>query len=226
MANFSLTGDDDFAAGGSYAVSGDVSLVGQDVSLVGAAPLKDAHGRTPMVRDAWGRSRHMTLSDILSKMQLKVDIPGTVNIARALPPAGSAHRPQPFVNMPATLVQDRSFNNRRVYPVGLNSYPNLVPANSTVSLAITLPQPFRPTKFVIGSDIGTRFLISQLQIGKDLQVMTSAPISAVAFAENATDNQLVCDTVQTSQQISLQVTNITGTPSYFLGTLWGVTVQP
>lgn len=196
-AGYDVAGDGAMVVSG-YDVAGDVSLVGAALAKSGLPSAQIANA----LRGIFGRGGAM---------------------ARPAPHA-PAQRPRPEVRWPGTMVEEKAFTKRRKFPLGLST-PIAVPAFGSAVIRVQPPQPFRPYRLVVGSDIAPRFLLTNFQIGKELQFMTPDPISAVTFQENAIGTDLECDTVQTSQQIILAVTNNTGAPSFFYATLLGVTVQ-
>lgn len=82
-------------------------------------------------------------------------------------------------------------------------------AAATAGVVITQnPQKiFRPEKLVWPNDTAGAFSITDVRIGTNSQFVTNAGVAARMFAEDATEVLLGLDTAQTSQNVSLVVTN-------------------
>lgn len=69
---------------------------------------------------------------------------------------------------------------------------------------------FRPEKLVWPNDTAGAFSITDVRVGTNSQFVTNAGVPARMFAEDATEVLLGLDTAQTSQDVTLVVTNNSG----------------
>lgn len=119
------------------------------------------------------------------------------------------------------LVLRRQMPNRsRRFPLGFAS-DGTVAAGASVVI-VSRPQVlFRGERLVIPSDIAGDFVIDDVKIGKNSQLVAEGPIPARALQEDAIDVWFQLDTAQISQDISLSVTNIAGAARQFRAALVG-----
>jgi hypothetical protein len=102
-------------------------------------------------------------------------------------------------------------------------------AGQTASFIATPAQVFKPHRLVIPSDFAGAILVRNITVGNMPQLVNAAGAGSLPgrmFSEFSTDELINFDTAQISQQITLQVTNISGSdlPLFFAG-LKGVAVM-
>lgn len=109
--------------------------------------------------------------------------------------------------------------SRRLYlPLGATSIASLASSNITAS-----PQSiaFKPERLVIPATIAPDFTVDNILVGVTPQSVQIGSAPAEAFVANAVDCQLDCDTVQTSMNFVVAVTNISGATRTFRGAVFG-----
>ena len=100
-----------------------------------------------------------------------------------------------------------------------------VPASGSIQVGVQPQVIFRPERIVIPSNLGPYFMLTDIKVGKDSQLVSPGAIPAVVFAENAFGVRLKMDTAQIAQFITLLVTNISSGPQNFMGAIIGPAVQ-
>lgn len=115
-----------------------------------------------------------------------------------------------------------------------NAYDQILPMSSTGVIApagsasITArPQTFafQPHRVVIPQSLSTDFTIQDIKVGNRSQFVQTGAISAETFAQNAVGTAIKFDTVQTSQDFVIQVTNVGGAPRNFFATVFGASLS-
>jgi hypothetical protein len=105
--------------------------------------------------------------------------------------------------------------------LGSTSLPGLSSANISVQPQVI----FRPERIVIPSNIAADFLITDVKVGKNSQLVSPGAIPAVVFVENAFGVRLKMDTAQIAQFITVSVTNQNGASRNFQGAIIGPAVE-
>lgn len=124
----------------------------------------------------------------------------------------------------STLVKQRSATKGRTVPLGFDSETAIDPGQTR--RITTRPQiVFRGQRFVVQNDIAGAFIIQDLIVGKNSQFAASGPLPARAFESNAFGVELELDTAQIGQDITVFVTNTSSTPTRFVATLIGRSVE-
>lgn len=156
-----------------------------------------------------------------------------------MPPAGyyqpGAPPPQQMDPM-AWAIQQRQVQQATMYrnvdPT--NAYDQILPMQSSGVIApagsasITArPQTyaFQPHRIVIPQSLATDFTIQDIKVGNRSQFVQTGAISAETFAQNAVGTAIKFDTVQTSQDFVIQVTNAGGAPRNFFATIFGASLS-
>lgn len=124
----------------------------------------------------------------------------------------------------AVSVVDRPATRRREYPLGFESTVDVASGGSSVVTAN--PQiSFRGERLVVPSDISLFFVLDDILVGKNSQLVSSGPVPASAFSEVAVGVRLNLDTANIGNLISLRVRNIGPDPLTFRATLIGTGVE-
>lgn len=123
----------------------------------------------------------------------------------------------------ASALVSRAPTKSREYPLG---FPETSILAGDTANVVTFPQiPFRGERLVIPSDIAGLFVIDDIKVGKNSQLVAQNPLPARAFTEVAVGVGLHLDTAQVSQQITLSVRNVSGQTAVFRGMLIGRAVE-
>lgn len=111
----------------------------------------------------------------------------------------------------------------REFVIGLGS--TALPALSSANISVQPQVIFRPERIVIPSNIAADFLITDVKVGKNSQLVSPGAIPAVVFVENAFGVRLKMDTAQIAQFITISVTNQNGASRNFQGAIIGPAVE-
>jgi hypothetical protein len=111
----------------------------------------------------------------------------------------------------------------REFIIGLGS--TSLPALSSANISVQPQVIFRPERIVIPSNIAADFLITDVKVGKNSQLVSPGAIPAVVFVENAFGVRLKMDTAQIAQFITVSVTNQNGAARNFQGAIIGPAVE-
>ena len=124
----------------------------------------------------------------------------------------------------ASALVERKPQKSREFPLG---FPEVsVPGNGGTADITTQPQvPFRGERLIIPSDIAGNFMIDDIRVGKNSQLVSTGSIPARAFSEVGVGVGIHLDTAQVSQQITLRVRNISGQDATFRAALIGRAVE-
>ena len=111
----------------------------------------------------------------------------------------------------------------REYVIGLGS--TALPGLSSANIAVQPQVIFRPERIVIPSNLAADFLITDIKVGKNSQLVSPGAIPAVVFVENAFGVRLKMDTAQIAQFVTLTITNQNGAARNFQGAIIGPAVE-
>ena len=95
--------------------------------------------------------------------------------------------------------------NSREYALGLGS--TSVSGSSSANINVQPQVIFRPERLVIPSNLAVDFLITDIKVGKNSQLVSTGALPAVMFTEVAFGVRLKMDTCQISMFVTLSVTN-------------------
>ena len=113
--------------------------------------------------------------------------------------------------------------NAREYALGLGS--TSVAGNSSANINVQPQVIFRPERLVVPSHIAPDFLITDIKVGKNSQLVSTGALPAVMFTENAFGVRLKMDTAQISMFVTVSVTNQNPLAKNFQGGLVGPAVE-
>jgi hypothetical protein len=99
--------------------------------------------------------------------------------------------------------------------------PQVVATAASFTYALNPQDAFKVRKFVVENTAAPSFIVTQVSIGNEPQLLSGDPIPAQAFGDRAQDTWVDWDRCKTGQQIFLTVTNITGGNATFQGALLG-----
>ena len=113
--------------------------------------------------------------------------------------------------------------NAREYALGLGS--TSVAGNSSANINVQPQVIFRPERLVVPSNIAVDFLITDIKVGKNSQLVSTGALPAVMFTEQAFGVRLKMDTAQISMFVTVSVTNQNPQARNFQGGLVGPAVE-
>ena len=121
------------------------------------------------------------------------------------------------------LLRNLAPRSAREFIIGLGI--TAIPGNGSAQIGVQPQVIFRPERIVIPSNIAVDFMITDVKVGKDSQLVSPGAIPAVVFVENAFGVRLKMDTAQIAQFITLLVNNTNAQPRNFSGAIIGPAVQ-
>ncbi len=113
--------------------------------------------------------------------------------------------------------------NAREYALGLGS--TSVAGSSSANINVQPQVIFRPERLVVPSNLAMDFLITDIKVGKNSQLVSTGALPAVMFTENAFGVRLRMDTAQISMFVTVSVTNQNPAARNFQGGLVGPAVE-
>lgn len=121
-------------------------------------------------------------------------------------------------------VQQRDATQARLFPLGFVQLAVAALATATIT---SRPQIlFRPQRIVIPTALAAFFVITDIRIGKDSQLVQATELPAEIFSPVAVGVMLTLDTAQQGCDVSLTVRNTDGAaPHDFRATMFGAAVQ-
>jgi hypothetical protein len=122
-----------------------------------------------------------------------------------------------------SLLRSVSPRSSREYALGLGS--TSVAGNSSANINVQPQVIFRPERLVVPSNIAVDFLITDIKVGKNSQLVSTGALPAVMFTENAFGVRLKMDTAQISMFVTISVTNQNAAARNFQGGLVGPAVE-
>lgn len=122
-----------------------------------------------------------------------------------------------------SLLRSVSPRSSREYALGLGS--TSVAGNSSANINVQPQVIFRPERLVVPSNIAVDFLITDIKVGKNSQLVSTGALPAVMFTENAFGVRLKMDTAQISMFVTISVTNQNPAARNFQGGLVGPAVE-
>jgi hypothetical protein len=113
----------------------------------------------------------------------------------------------------------------REYALGLGS--TSVAGTSSAIINVQPQVVFRPERLVIPASIAEDFLINDIKVGKNSQLVSTGALPAAAFTPGRSDaNRLMMDTAQIAMFVTISVTNTTKKSKNFQGVIFGPSVDP
>lgn len=121
------------------------------------------------------------------------------------------------------ILRNVAPRNAREYALGLGS--TSVAGSSSANINVQPQVIFRPERLVVPSNIAVDFLITDIKVGKNSQLVSTGALPAVMFTENAFGVRLKMDTAQISMFVTVSVTNQNVVARNFQGGLVGPAVE-
>lgn len=116
---------------------------------------------------------------------------------------------QRLVNSGA-LLRTMNPTKARKQVLGMVSSGTIAAAGSATITARPQTFAFKPERVFIPATIGPDFTIQDIKVGNVSQLVQSGDLPAEAFSQTSFGVEMDMDTVQTSQDFIIQVTNISG----------------
>lgn len=111
----------------------------------------------------------------------------------------------------------------REYALGLGS--TSVAGASSANINVQPQVIFRPERLVVPSNLAVDFLITDIKVGKNSQLVSTGALPAVMFTEVAFGVRLKMDTAQISMFVTVSVTNQNPAARNFQGGIVGPAVE-
>ena len=125
----------------------------------------------------------------------------------------------------AAGCQSPSNATSKDYALGFGS--TLVKANSSANISVQPQVVFRPERLVIPASIADDFIITDIKVGKNSQLVSTGAIPAAAFTSARSEaNCMMMDTAQISMFVTVSVTNTSDKDRYFQCVIFGPSVDP
>lgn len=112
----------------------------------------------------------------------------------------------------------------RQYPLGFDSV-TMVAAGATSQITSRPQVLFRPERLVLSQAAAPAFLVNDLIVGKNSQFAAAGTLPGDAFGPTAFGVRLRCDTAQISNDVVLDVTNISAGALRFNAAIFGDVVE-
>ncbi len=113
--------------------------------------------------------------------------------------------------------------NSREYALGLGS--TSVSGNSSANINVQPQVIFRPERLVVPSNLAVDFLITDIKVGKNSQLVSTGALPAVMFTETAFGIRLKMDTCQIAMFVTVSITNQNPAARNFQGGIVGPAVE-
>ena len=110
------------------------------------------------------------------------------------------------------------------YALGFGS--TLVHGNSSANINVQPQVVFRPERLVIPASIAEDFLITDIKVGKNSQLVSTGALPAAAFTSRSESSRMKMDTAQISMFVTVSVTNTSKEDKFFQCVIFGPSVDP
>jgi hypothetical protein len=117
-----------------------------------------------------------------------------------------------------------SGESSKEYALGFGS--TLVPAKSSANISVQPQVVFRPERLVIPASIAEDFLITDIKVGKNSQLVSTGAIPASAFTNHSEPSRMKMDTAQIAMFVTVSVTNTSKEDKFFQCAIFGPSVDP
>jgi hypothetical protein len=117
----------------------------------------------------------------------------------------------------------RGWRKRREYILGLGSTE--VEGGSLATISVPSQVNFRPDRLVIPSNLAADFLITDIKVDKNSQLVSTGALPAVMFTDTAFDVRLKMDLVAAGMFVSVTVVNQAKEPRTFVVGVVGTVVE-
>lgn len=126
----------------------------------------------------------------------------------------------PALGRPPMRVVKKDPETPRVLFLGFKSSAAIA-AGASANVSASPQDTLAPRKIIIPETVAPNFEVNDIRIGTISQLSSSDPVPAEAFIPGAVASDVKFDTAQVSQQITFNVTNISGAPQTFRAAING-----
>ncbi len=119
------------------------------------------------------------------------------------------------------LLRTMNPTKARKQVLGMVSNGTIAAAGTATITARPQTFAFKPERVFIPATVGPSFTIQDIKVGNVSQLVPSGDLPAEAFSQTSFGIEMDMDTVQTSQDFILQVTNISGSARTFRALILG-----
>lgn len=119
------------------------------------------------------------------------------------------------------LVQSLNPSKARRQVLGMSSTGTVAAGASSSITARPQTFAFKPQRVIIPATVGPDFTIQDIKVGNVSQLVQSGDLPAEAYSQTSFGVDMDMDTVQTSQDFVMQVTNISGAARTFRAMIVG-----
>lgn len=204
MSRLDIVGADELILGGDDDDDLDTLLSGNPVEIFGATR-------------GFARGRNLAA---LSRPRRAAPSQAAALYERAYLQAAAAQRARG-----GFTVQEQSPSKARRQVLPMES-TGTVAAGASVTIT-SRPQTiaFKPERIVIPSTIAPLFIVNDVKVGNRSQFVQSGSLPGEAFLPTLFDGQMEMDTVQTSQDFVMQITNVSGAAVQFRAAVYGKSAE-
>lgn len=119
------------------------------------------------------------------------------------------------------IVRDQTPTKARRLVLPMTSTGTVAAGSSATVTARPQTIAFKPIRVMIPATIGPDFTVEDIKVGNKSQLAQSGSLPAEAFVQTAFGSDMDMDTVQTSQDFVMQVSNISGAARTFRAAVFG-----
>lgn len=119
------------------------------------------------------------------------------------------------------IVRDQTPTKARRLVLPMSSTGTVTAGTSSTITARPQTIAFKPQRLVIPATVAPDFTIEDIKVGNKSQLAQSGSLPAEAFTQSSFEVSMDMDTVQTSQDFVLQLTNISGANRTFRAAVFG-----
>jgi hypothetical protein len=121
-------------------------------------------------------------------------------------------------------VQQKSADKPRLYPLGFTQLAIAASGSATIT---SRPQIlFRPQRLVVPASLSANFVLTDIRVGKDSQLVQATELPAEIFNQTAVGVMMTLDTAQPATDVALSVRNTDAVnPHDFRATMFGSAVD-
>jgi hypothetical protein len=123
----------------------------------------------------------------------------------------------------AKMLHRRGPTKSRIQSIGFTRAA--VPANTTVEITARPQVLFRGTRLLVGGSVAQYFVIEDIKVGRNSQFVATGAQPAEAFKDTATGDNVALDTCKPGVDLTLIVSNISGSAQDFRASLFGDAIE-
>lgn len=121
-------------------------------------------------------------------------------------------------------VAQRQADKPRLYPLGFTQLA--VPASGSATVTARPQILFRPQRLVVPASLSANFVLTDVRVGKDSQLVQATELPAEIFNQTAVGVMMTLDTAQPAMDVALSIRNTDGAAAHdFRATMFGSAVD-